>query len=656
MLAQHKSEHARGGITDIGYDSMSRIETVTDPKGAIIETRTFDAMGNIKTRADSQGRTHDYDYDLNNNLIRHTDPKGQITELAYDELDRLVRISDADGRLTEYRHDLAGRLVQVLDTVNGEVRYEYDLLNRLTREITDRGVIDYQHDATNRLVQRTVNGSEVTDYEYDAVGRIVRINYSGQNGNTQTLAYTYNAVGQLETKTGPNGIIQSHDYDAAGRLTRIIYTSPEGEELERIDYAFDPSGQIVQKTRSDGTAVPETPFVATYGDDNQMLTFDGHPLAYDDNGNLIERQTDTGRLVYEYNSDNRLIRFERFEGQETQPAVSATYAYDKDGRRIKKTVADEAGTTETNFTWDGTRLIAERDENGNLVKSYRYGLGFAPTQVIDANGIYDVHVDHLDTPQSLTDQNGNIVWKADYAAYGTATVNEDSDNDGNHIVFNTRFPGQYFDAESGLHYNFHRYYDSGTGRYITRDPIGLKGGMNFYQYVGSNPMRAIDPYGLDPGDYFNSPDAAAADAIRFARGLSPQFIEYAGQIETNGNGQYWAAGPIRGNGGTVRLPDPGDNTVAEYHTHPDRVFNSPADSQFSPQDRARSDHPDNRRPSFLGGPDGSISKYDPATGSTTTLGPQTDTGTPAGGDSGDGGNWSGGDGSAGSGEGGGDGC
>ncbi|HEX7048139.1 MAG TPA: RHS repeat-associated core domain-containing protein, partial [Gammaproteobacteria bacterium] len=419
----------------------------------------------------------------------------QITEFAYDELDRLVRISDADGRLTEYRRDLAGRLVQVLDTVTGEVRYEYDLLNRLTREITDRGVIDYQYDATGRLVQRTVNGSEVTDYEYDAVGRIVRIDYSGQNGNTQTLTYTYNATGQLETKTGPNGIIQSHDYDAVGHLTSIIYTSPEGEELERIDYAFDPSGQIVQKTRSGGIAVPETPFVATYGDDNQMLTFDGHPLTYDDNGNLIERETDTGRLVYEYNSDNRLIRYERYEGQETQSAVSATYAYDKDGRRIKKAITDEAGTAETHFTWDGTRLIAERDENGNLLKSYRYGLGFAPTQVIDANGIYDVHVDHLDTPQTLTDQNGNVVWKADYTAYGSAAVDEDPDGDGTNITFNIRFPGQYFDAESGLHYNFHRYYDSMMGRYITRDPIGLVGGLNVYGYVGGNPVTKIDPNG-----------------------------------------------------------------------------------------------------------------------------------------------------------------
>ncbi len=113
------------------------------------------------------------------------------------------------------------------------------------------------------------------------------------------------------------------------------------------------------------------------------------------------------------------------------------------------------------------------------------------------NGVlYYVHNDALSTPQALTDEAGTVVWKADYDPFGKATVNEDPDGDGNSVTLNARFPGQYYDQETGLHYNYFRYYDPGTGRYLTSDPIGLRGGINTYTYVRNNPIIYIDPYGL----------------------------------------------------------------------------------------------------------------------------------------------------------------
>jgi RHS repeat-associated protein len=96
----------------------------------------------------------------------------------------------------------------------------------------------------------------------------------------------------------------------------------------------------------------------------------------------------------------------------------------------------------------------------------------------------------------LTDENGVAVWAAIYDPFGKATVNNDLDGDGMKLTLNQRFPGQYYDAESGLHYNYHRYYDPETGRYITSDPIGLDGGLNTYGYVGGNPIKHFDPNGL----------------------------------------------------------------------------------------------------------------------------------------------------------------
>jgi RHS repeat-associated protein len=110
--------------------------------------------------------------------------------------------------------------------------------------------------------------------------------------------------------------------------------------------------------------------------------------------------------------------------------------------------------------------------------------------------IYYVHNDHLGTPQILTDDNQQVVWKANYKPFGEAVVDEDPDGDGELVEFNIRLPGQYYDKETGLHYNYYRDYDPTLGRYIQSDPIGLAGGLNTYGYVGGNPIRYTDPLGL----------------------------------------------------------------------------------------------------------------------------------------------------------------
>jgi len=110
--------------------------------------------------------------------------------------------------------------------------------------------------------------------------------------------------------------------------------------------------------------------------------------------------------------------------------------------------------------------------------------------------VYYFHNDHLGTPQAMSDAAGRKVWEAEYEPFGKATVNEDPDGDGQIVINNLRFPGQYYDAETGLHYNYHRDYDPATGRYLQPDPIGLLGGLNQYSYVRNNPVNFIDPSGL----------------------------------------------------------------------------------------------------------------------------------------------------------------
>jgi RHS repeat-associated protein len=139
--------------------------------------------------------------------------------------------------------------------------------------------------------------------------------------------------------------------------------------------------------------------------------------------------------------------------------------------------------------------VGEYDASGNEIKTY----GWQPNSTwstdplfMKQNGVYYYYRnDHLGTPMQMTDSDGLVVWEAKYDAFGKAAVDA-----GSTVTNNLRFPGQYYDSETGLHYNWHRYYNPETGRYLTPDPIGLAGGINLYQYANANPVNFYDPYGL----------------------------------------------------------------------------------------------------------------------------------------------------------------
>jgi RHS repeat-associated protein len=110
--------------------------------------------------------------------------------------------------------------------------------------------------------------------------------------------------------------------------------------------------------------------------------------------------------------------------------------------------------------------------------------------VLAGEQLYFYHNDHLGTPQVMTDEDQIVVWVAEYRPFGEVEIVTAK------VENNLRFPGQYFDQESGLHYNYYRDYDPSVGRYAESDPIGLDGGLNSYAYVGANPVKWVDPYGL----------------------------------------------------------------------------------------------------------------------------------------------------------------
>ncbi|MBI3560575.1 MAG: RHS domain-containing protein, partial [Gammaproteobacteria bacterium] len=175
-------------------------------------------------------------------------------------------------------------------------------------------------------------------------------------------------------------------------------------------------------------------------------------------------------------------------------------------QRITKTVN---GITTTYVYGLNGELLAELDPAGVTQVEYYY-LNGVPVAVSQQGNVYYLHTDQLGTPRTMTDATQKVVWRWDSDPFGVGMPNDDPDGDGVKVTMNLRFAGQYFDQESGLHYNYHRYYDPQMGRYVTSDPIGLKGGLNTFGYVGGNPIGAFDLFGLCSCDAAAIADAATA--------------------------------------------------------------------------------------------------------------------------------------------------
>ncbi|WP_205948761.1 RHS repeat domain-containing protein, partial [Pseudomonas viridiflava] len=228
--------------------------------------------------------------------------------------------------------------------------------------------------------------------------------------------------------------------------------------------------------------------------DNRLKQWRDQEYTYDAWGNLIEKRSGLAKWqTFTYDCENRLVRAETMLN--SQLDSTGTYQYDSLGRRIGKTSITDGKTEHKNFLWQGLRMLREEGPGQSSLYVYEPG-SYAPLARVDQregeaeSTLYYFHTDQIGTPLEMTDIDGQIVWQATYKAWGSLealTVNE--------VEQNLRFQGQYFDEETGLHYNTFRYYDPEVGRFITQDPIGLEGGFNLYQYV-SNATRWVDPLGL----------------------------------------------------------------------------------------------------------------------------------------------------------------
>ncbi|WP_444996595.1 RHS repeat-associated core domain-containing protein [Aliikangiella sp. IMCC44359] len=496
-----KLRDAEGKDTLYDYDDLGNLLKITSPDTGITRF-TYDKAGNVLTKRDARGVTVTFTYDALNRIKSqsYSDSSENIIYI-YDDtsngnkgVGRLTRIIDESG-ITDYIYNGFGDIIKETQTINGKayvMKYNYGNSGLMAGSIYPSGhYFDYWYNNVDKVeeIYHLAPGDDalyplVTNIHYLPFGPMESLTY----GNRQKLSRTYDLDYRL-TDQITTGIQQKkYIYDLTDNVKKVIYPlnhlldeSYDYDKLSRLvvakgtydDLVFSYDKIANRQSKTSGVNVGQY----VYADNSHHLTaITGHgakEFTYDDVGNTLT----VGDLTLTYNHQGRLK-------SASKVGMSATYHYSARGeRRIKR-----VNGVETHFVYNYLgQLIAEANNEG-ISKEYIYLHGQPLAQIMNQQ-VYYYHNSHLGTPEVMTDYGQNTVWQASYSPFGKATVTT------NIIENNLRFPGQYFDSETELHYNYFRYYDSEIGRYITSDPIGLNGGVNTYGYVGGNSVNYVDPDG-----------------------------------------------------------------------------------------------------------------------------------------------------------------
>ena len=493
-------------ITEFKRDILGRlIHTLARDNDKVQETAyQYDLDGNLVRAANRHSITC-FDYNENGQLIaqhqwkvpskeenaRNGLPETDWRDAQYDML--YLPVTET----VRYHYDFNGNRTATVLPDGRQINYLYYGSGHLHQiSLDDEVITDIERDKLHREIYRT-QGKLASRYELDPLGRLKRqiatLNdlTEGGKGKTKVAAgysqtavkrsYGYDRTGNLTHSTDQRTGTTKFEYDKLGRITQA------GNEL----FAFDPAHNIL----SDGlNAIP----------DNRLKTYNGTTYYYDDLGNLIHRELADGEVQnYFYDLHDQLVKAEVFKKDGTKETWA--YSYDALGRRIGKGRLKDGEVSdgleeETGFVWDGSHLLQEVHSDGRYTYIYTDPGSYEPlAQVRDwttedgesRQQTHYFHCDQIGIPREMTDKDGNLLWFGNYTGWGRLKE-ETRVTDSAYQPF--RLQNQYADRETGLHYNFFRYYEPDVGRFVSQDPIGLMGGENLYWFA-PNAQDWVDPLG-----------------------------------------------------------------------------------------------------------------------------------------------------------------
>ncbi len=494
-------------------------------------------------------------YDTGGNVVSVTDPRGLVTSYTYDGLGQKWQQNSPDTGSTTYSYDGYGRLSSLTRAGGNQVSYVYDGIGRRLSASAGGATQSFTYDncanGTGRLC-RVADGGGVVTYNYSPEGWVTARGFAMGSTN-YALGYSYNALGQVTSIAYPdgnqalysyingtvssvgakingvvytvvggvgyqpgnrgmatwissNGLTNSYGYDTEGKLTRIDVAG-----IQSLSFNYDDANRIVRIANGTDDGMTQS---FGYDDMSRLVSvysgLDIQAISYDANGNRTYHALNGAGITVNPKSNNNQINglsgstnvnygydprgnltsisgvgtftYDAFNRLSAAP--NASYYVGPEGQRLRKTV----GGANTWFAPDASGALMAEATNGWTDYVWLNGRLIGR---ISGGQFLNIHTDHVGRPEAMTDGNRNVVWRArNFAFDRQVTINHA-------VPLNLGFPGQYYDAETGLWNNGFRDYSPSLGRYIQSDPIGLAGGINTYAYVGGNPLSGIDPLGLN---------------------------------------------------------------------------------------------------------------------------------------------------------------
>ena len=543
------------GIAKYNYNALDQLTQVTDPRN-LLTKYTPNALGdNAKTTSPDSGDTIST-FDNAGNVLTRKDARSQTTSYQYDALNRLTKTTRNDGTVITFTYDQGANGINRLTTMtdpSGSTAWVYDALGRVTKKTQTNGstslVTQYAYDSAGRISSQTLPSSKVITYTWTN-GQITALSLnnaplvsnlvyqpfgapkSWSFGNGQAIARSFDQDGRLSSYD-----LGSLSYDAASRITNLtlggnsILTGSKTYGYDTLDrltsyasgagsigYVYDANGNLTTASASGNTPTtftisPTSNKIASIVNGSTSFT-----PAYDANGSL----TQDPKNSYSYDSANQLIAPSGYSytynglRQRVQKSVSTVITTLSNptlapvtgliGSLLPTVIPTVQQTTSTVGTPTVTTYVY--DEAGHLIGEYNgttpiqetIWLGDQPMATTQPGGTFYIHSDQLNTPRQIDNAQGQAVWAWDSITYGATAANEDPRNTGTKFSYSLRFPGQYFDTETGLSNNWMRNANPVLGRNNESDPLGFaSGNLNPYGYANQNPISFSDPTGLAGG-------------------------------------------------------------------------------------------------------------------------------------------------------------